>query len=607
MARATGLDVGNRRIKIVEVDGSPPKKIRITRFAAEEIPNGIFSDDAKELGSFVAHVFKESGIRREQVGTALSAGQCTFREISLPFKNDDQIEKVVKFEAEGHIHFGDIDQTVVDHFKLYETADKCHLMILAARKRDIGRRIEMFERAKVDPMFLDVDVMSTFNTVSALGYGAEHECFVVVDIGEHDTKIMTIQDGSLRKLRSIRMGTAALTKPDSWKDEQPSEQAESAPEPPEDEEVFVMEGEADDADLIESDSYEEGEFEDEAAPSDSPGDVEVASPAPNDQGASPYAVARRSVTSLSSQAARDFSERVSREIIRSLASMVDEKPLEVVYLTGGGSLIPGISTYIRETIGRPVETLDILGRVEHPFAAVEVDEINAGLSVALGLALKEMGFDEGGVDLRQEDLQYSRKFDQIKVPLAMVLFLIAVGLFVSVYRTKAPLLNVKTSYQNLVSVGAKHFEAANGNKPFKRNVDEFAKMSAMWAELKKMRGQYEDELGRSSAIPPTPSIFPYLKVFFDSIERIKKEVPGFTIGEIRVDVLVDQPNLQVTGTVKRDSDLDRMVTQLRTQTNYFSDVTGGAIRVGRNDDNEPVREFGPLVCKLIVPFIEQQQ
>ncbi|MEQ8763587.1 MAG: pilus assembly protein PilM [Planctomycetota bacterium] len=596
MARATGLDVGNRRIKIVEVEGNPPKKIRITKYAAEDIPTGIPSNDPKELGSFVSELFRESGIRRELVGTALSAGQCTFREISLPFKNDDQIAKVVKFEAEGHIHYGDIDQTIVDHFKLYETAEKCHLMILAARKRDISKRVELFERAKVDPMFLDVDVMSTFNTLSALGYHDEHGCYVVADIGEHDTKILAVQDGVLRKLRSVRMGTSALTKTE-WKDGGDAAPPPSTP-PPEDEDVFVMEGDASDEDFAEDYLEEEVVTEDAVL-------EEVVEEEAEESSGSPYAVAKRSVTALAPTAARDFSERISREIIRCLASIVDEKPLEIVYLTGGGSLIPGIAEYVQQNIGCPVAPLDILGRVEHPFSEREADEVNAGLAVALGLALKEMGFDSGGVDLRQEDLQYARKFDQIKVPLAMALFLIAVALFVAVYRTKTPLRNVKLSYANLLSVGDAHFENANGGNPYNRQVENLMRLQALWGELRNMRRDYEEQLGRSSTIPPTPSIFPYLKVFFDSLDKIKKEVPGFTVDDIQIDVLSERPHLEVSGTVVRDSDLDKIVAELRTKTNYFASVDGGSIRVEKKD-REQVRAFGPLHCNLIVPFVETE-
>src|SRR5204863_3980743 len=59
----------------------------------------------------------EARAPRNSVCLALPAEFCTLREITVPFTEDDQIKKVVKFELEPHLHSASIDEVVMDYVK----------------------------------------------------------------------------------------------------------------------------------------------------------------------------------------------------------------------------------------------------------------------------------------------------------------------------------------------------------------------------------------------------------------------------------------------------------------------------------------------------------
>jgi len=100
----------------------------------------------------------------------------------------------------------------------------------------------------------------------------------------------------------------------------------------------------------------------------------------------------------------------------------------VVYLTGSGSSLEGIAATLEKSFGCECRPWNPLDRVDHKLPEDKMGVAQQEIGVALGMALKLAGHDATGVDLRQEECGYTRKFDQMKVPLTclsmMVLILV---------------------------------------------------------------------------------------------------------------------------------------------------------------------------------------
>lgn len=122
MARAVGLDIGSRTIKVVEMGGSAkaPKAVRVViRDVPDplsvELEEGVLPPDPDELISeVVREIFNEFRLPKDDVCAAFDAGVTTFREITVPFRDDDQIRKIIRFEAENHLHGKAIEDVIVN-------------------------------------------------------------------------------------------------------------------------------------------------------------------------------------------------------------------------------------------------------------------------------------------------------------------------------------------------------------------------------------------------------------------------------------------------------------------------------------------------------------
>ena len=109
MARAMGLDVGTHACKVAVVDGSG-RSARLVRFAEVPYEAGEGGIPTREtIAAGIRKAVSDARGPRHAASHALPAEQCILREIGVPFDQDEQIRKTVKFEFEPHLHSGAIE------------------------------------------------------------------------------------------------------------------------------------------------------------------------------------------------------------------------------------------------------------------------------------------------------------------------------------------------------------------------------------------------------------------------------------------------------------------------------------------------------------------
>ncbi len=395
MASVVGLDIGAHRVRLVEAEGGA-KGLRILRLGERELgtlPEG--GDREAAVAEAVRALLQEFGARGEDVVLSWPAEACILREISVPFREDDQIRKVAKFEFEHHVHSVAIEDVVVDYVRIAETRDGARLLGLAAPKEPLRARLRALDGVRVDPLAVDVDVTALFGAAHATGVLAQHPSCILVDVGARSTKVILVVDGSLRTARALRGGTDALTH--LLEDDLGVDAATAASR--------SLEGGARSDDLM-------------AVPAARPSDL-----APAERSAASLEVA------VVEDRRTDFLDRLCREVTRTLATAAPGLTFSAVLVTGRGSLLPGVRERLGHRLDLPVYPLDILAGVQHPVPPETVDEANATYAVALGAAARGLRASPLQIDLRREDLAFARRFDQVKgaVAVALALLLVAVG------------------------------------------------------------------------------------------------------------------------------------------------------------------------------------
>ena len=139
--------------------------------------------------------------------TEVDAKDCIMREISVPFTKDEQIRKTVFFEAENYFTGFDLENTVLDHIKTGESEGSSTLIVSALNHDTIKAHLELLKTASLDPVAGDLDTCARFNAYKSSAAYDQEKTTLVVDMGATSTKIVLVEDGELRKMRSCRLET----------------------------------------------------------------------------------------------------------------------------------------------------------------------------------------------------------------------------------------------------------------------------------------------------------------------------------------------------------------------------------------------------------------
>ena len=213
MAAQTVIEYGAHRVRLIEFDGSG-RKLRVLGVREVdlevngELKEGEDPDDVRARA--IAAAMSDGDFASDPSGLAFPSAQAMSREFDLPFTARDQIEKVVKFEAESHFP-GDIDEVIVQHLVLRQSRDKSHLLAVAVRKDDLLDRLDILDESGLDPMFAELDDFALYNALTATGVAAESgERAVVVNAQDATTSLLFLQEGKLYAVRSIRIGASSV-------------------------------------------------------------------------------------------------------------------------------------------------------------------------------------------------------------------------------------------------------------------------------------------------------------------------------------------------------------------------------------------------------------
>lgn len=450
MPRAVGLEITDSVVRAADLEGSA-KKLRLLQFAEREISADAGRPWPERAAAAVSALFTDLKLPRDRVVAALDAGDVFFRFLALPFKHDDQIRKVVKFELESQIQNYAADDLIVDYIPAEQNEKGTLLLTVAAPKTVVRNRLALLEKAGVDPVAIDLDVNALFNAYARGVDLRSDEPFVLAHGGSRFTKLLFIQRKIPRFVRTLRFAPAA---PGAGRLAEPSADAP------------VGAGVAPSADAV-------------------PG-----SPAPS--------------------AAGDRIAILGREIRRFLLSSLSPSAPTCLLLTGEFDRHPEIAPRLAEETQLVTDTVDFLAGMEHPYGEGAAPP---GIAVALGLALKGLDIDRTRFDFRKEEFVCQRRFALVKKTLAASVFLtLLLLLFPAVdyqllradYRGQLDRV-LDRQEEVLKDVVAK---AAPGRKVA------VADREKILEELRKMRRELEEKLGRGTPLPTTA--VDYMRAIFES-------------------------------------------------------------------------------------------
>src|SRR5688572_3890999 len=201
MARGLGIEIDSDGVRALALEGG--KRPRILAFSERHIDpdeSRPWSERARE--ALVAAV-AEAGARG-RVAASIDSGDAILRELQLPFTNDEQIRKTVRFELEQHVHNHAIEDLVVDYVKPGPTEKGSQILVAAVPKTLIEERIRLLDSAGADPAVLDLDALALFNALVEAGAVQDDAPLLAIHGGARFTKFLLVENRLPKAIRTLR-------------------------------------------------------------------------------------------------------------------------------------------------------------------------------------------------------------------------------------------------------------------------------------------------------------------------------------------------------------------------------------------------------------------
>lgn len=329
-----GIDFGSNCLKAVALRGTP-EHIRLEAMASVPLPKNSIVDhqlqDVEVVGEALKRLRLRLDTRISQVATVVTGSNVATKIILLPRGlSADDLENQVLLEAEQHIPFP-LEEISLDYENLGPSRtrpDRDSILLSAARTDSISTRLAALNQAGWEAKVVDIGVHALARAAQALlqAQGVHTEVMALVDLGAECLSFAVLDQGEVIYGRLQNFGGAHFTRDLSQMNNIPEEQAERAKLDP------------------------------------------------------AQAVPLRE--EVEQQHITDILQHIRRNLQLFSSSSGGQTP-KALFLSGGGSQLPGLASILEQELGMPV----LQPHFEHLLGEGQYAN-TAAYTTALGLALR---------------------------------------------------------------------------------------------------------------------------------------------------------------------------------------------------------------------------
>lgn len=214
MAKSVGLDIGSQNIRVVELEGKTDDWIlNAYGSTASPLKNPIF--DSKEekdaLAGTIKQLLKESGVSTREINLALPESQIFNQIIETPLLTDKELASSMQWQAEQYIPLPleevSFDFQVVDR---EEDRNKMRILLSAAPHKLVQKYIELLEKCKCTIVGIETQVLSVIRSLSRTV--PEDKTATLLNLGHISSDFAFVTRSQILFTRSIPTGGSALTR-----------------------------------------------------------------------------------------------------------------------------------------------------------------------------------------------------------------------------------------------------------------------------------------------------------------------------------------------------------------------------------------------------------
>lgn len=210
-----GIDIGTTTIKLCALKNTKGF-FTVEKAVLKTYDQDLLSDghivDIDFLANELKDIFEENKIKCRNVACALSSYSVISKKITIPFLQEEELERTIGMEVENAIPFPMRD-IYYNYYVMGVDAEKQSMMnvkIVAAKKEIVDAYVTAFNMADLSLQIVDVDIFDISNLVEQI-YSPKEHSVVIVDIGASVTNIAILNGEDIEFTREILVGGKYLT------------------------------------------------------------------------------------------------------------------------------------------------------------------------------------------------------------------------------------------------------------------------------------------------------------------------------------------------------------------------------------------------------------
>jgi type IV pilus assembly protein PilM len=333
-----GLDIGSGLIKLVAIShgsGEPVlTKVALTSVVDDAIVEGEVMDTGI-VADAIRGLMQSAGIKTKQVVIAVGGRDVIIKKIAMERVKETEARQLIRWEAEQHVPF-DMENVELD-FQILDPEGEglqMNVLLVAAKRELVENKMALLTQAGLQPSIIDVDAFALHNAFQLNHPDAMHGVVGLVNLGHETTNINIMEDGVPVLTRDLPLGTRRFREDLQRERGLSSEEADR-----------LLQG------------FERSEV------------------------LEPFLETRGEELAVGIERAAAFLQSASRS-----AGGVAR-----LYITGGGSRIPGLNRVLADRLRLPVQQANPIERLqvaEDVLSTLNPDEVGPLLMLPIGLALR---------------------------------------------------------------------------------------------------------------------------------------------------------------------------------------------------------------------------
>jgi type IV pilus assembly protein PilM len=210
-----GVDIGTTSIKVCEVREDRKGNRALVRFGFHPLPPQTIVDghimNAGAIVDGLDRLFHK--VKRRDVALRVSGHSVIIKKITMPVMTTAELAEQINWEAEQHIPFEladvQIDYQVVSR---REDQGQMDVLLVAAKKEEIGDLTNLALEAKLRPRVVDLDAFTVQNCYEvAYGAAPPDQTIVLLHVGASLTTLNILSQGTTAFTRDVVNGGNAIT------------------------------------------------------------------------------------------------------------------------------------------------------------------------------------------------------------------------------------------------------------------------------------------------------------------------------------------------------------------------------------------------------------